>query len=700
MQTIWFNAHHSPIGAFATFTLGFPGAKGGLGLELGGPPNQEIYIGAESERPNDFEALPFFSVSNWDEAARYDVGAAAAGQGPRVRPFARDAVRREFGVCSDTWLAGDLRFTIYSPMRSLPEPGKVPSDALREALVPAVLAELTLDNTGGSRPRKAFFGFKGTDAYSGMRRIDDTTNGRLKGVGQGRHVAVVTTDRACSSAQGFSIEKVVAPEVEANLAFGLGWVGALTMTVPAGRKATARFAVCFHRGGIATAGMSARYYYTRMFPDIESVGLFAMQRFARLKAAALAADRKLARSRLSDDQRFMLAHAIRSYYGSTELLERDGAPVWVVNEGEYRMMNTFDLTVDHLFFEMRMNPWVVRNVLDLFVDRYAYRDKVRFPKEERLHPGGISFTHDMGIANVFSRPGYSSYELFRLDGCFSHMTHEQLVNWVCCACVYLARTNDRAWLKRRQGILADCLRSMENRDHPDLAFRTGIMKLDSSRVEGGAEITTYDSLDVSLGQARNNVYLAVKCWAAYVCLERLFAGMKRTDLAADCADQAHRCAATLVRRMRPEGYIPAVIDENNDSRIIPAIEGLVFPAVCGYSDLVSETGPYGELVRMLKRHLTTVLAKGTCLFDDGAWKMSSTSDNSWLSKIYLSQFVARGVLGMPWDDAGKAADAAHAAWLLRDENAYFAWSDQMVKGVARGSKYYPRGVTAILWLDE
>jgi hypothetical protein len=95
-----------------------------------------------------------------------------------------------------------------------------------------------------------------------------------------------------------------------------------------------------------------------------------------------------------------------------------------------------------------------------------------------------------------------------------------------------------------------------------------------------------------------------------------------------------------------------------------------------------------------------VLAKGTCLFDDGAWKMSSTSDNSWLSKIYLSQFVARRVLEMPWDDAGKAADAAHAAWLLRDENAYFAWSDQMVKGVARGSKYYPRGVTAILWLDE
>ncbi len=53
---------------------------------------------------------------------------------------------------------------------------------------------------------------------------------------------------------------------------------------------------------------------------------------------------------LSDDQKFMMAHAIRSYYGNTQLLEHEGKPIWVVNEGEYRMMNTFDLTVDQLVF--------------------------------------------------------------------------------------------------------------------------------------------------------------------------------------------------------------------------------------------------------------------------------------------------------------------------------------------------------------
>ena len=57
----------------------------------------------------------------------------------------------------------------------------------------------------------------------------------------------------------------------------------------------------------------------------------------------------------------------------------DGEPFWVVNEGEYRMMNTFDLTVDQLFYELELNPWTVKNELDMFVKRYSYEDRVAIP---------------------------------------------------------------------------------------------------------------------------------------------------------------------------------------------------------------------------------------------------------------------------------------------------------------------------------
>ena len=588
---------------------------------------------------------------------------------------------------------------MLSPVRPVPEPGRASSRQLRLVLAPAVLAELTLDNRASDRPRRVFFGYQGSDPCSAMRYVSGAGRIPLHGVSQGLRTGVFVRDRAVSPGTGFNIESLVAPAVEANRTFGLGPVAALTGIVPPGKKISFRFAVCFFRHGPATAGLKTRYCYTRLFKDIEEVASFALSNWNVYEKWAAQADALLERAPLSETQKFMMAHAIRSYYGSTELLDLNGRPVWIVNEGEYRMMNTFDLTADHLFFEMRMNPWTVRNVLDMFADRYSYRDRTHFPNDTRLHPGGVSFTHDMGVANVFAPPGRSAYELFGLSGCFSHMTHEQLVNWVCCAATYALRTGDIVWLKRRAGTLAACLKSLVNRDHPAPAKRTGVMKLDSSRTLAGAEITTYDSLDASLGQARNNLYLAVKTWAAYVLLERIFGLLGKPSRARTASRQAEACANTIAAHATGEGWIPAVMDEPSESRIIPAIEGLVFPWFAGCREALDENGRFSTLVRALRRHIETVLKPGICLFPDNGWKMSSTSENSWLSKIYLCQFVAREILGLRRPELYERADEAHAHWLLRPESAYWSWSDQIVSGIARGSKYYPRGVTSILWLS-
>ncbi|MBW5447695.1 beta-xylosidase [Cohnella sp. CFH 77786] len=699
----FFNAHHSPIGAFASFTLGFPGGSGGFDLELGRPPRQSVYIGLESETGG-YEALPFFTGGD-DESKRYDVENAAGAQpaeavsGPRVVSFARDRVKRDFRLSTDTWQAGDLTFTLYSPVQPVPDPTGANEAELKQALAPAIAAELTVDNTAGRKARRAFFGYQGGDPYSSLRRMDDTMNGS-SGVGQGRLTAIVTKDPDVRSALHFSIEDILNNPLEENWTFGLGTVGALVMDVPAGEKRTYRFALCFHRAGTVTAGMDASYLYTRWFPSLESVAEYALERWDSWAARSREANRMIDETALSEDQKFMMAHAIRSYYGSTQLLEADGEPAWIVNEGEYRMMNTFDLTVDQLFYELKMNPWTVRAELDLFTRRYSYRDRVRFPGEEKEYEGGISFTHDMGVANTFSRPGYSAYELYGLKGCFSHMTHEQLVNWILCASVYVEQIGDRAWLSRNLGVLQECLASMLNRDHPDPDKRNGMMGLDSTRTMGGAEITTYDSLDVSLGQARNNIYLAGKCWAAYLAMEKLFREEGLTELSVTAGEQAERCARTIAAHVTEEGYVPAVIGEGNDSRIIPAIEGLVFPYYTNCRDALSPDGRFGDYIRVLKRHLDTVLKEGVCLFPDGGWKISSTSNNSWLSKIYLCQFIARHLLGCEWDERGRAADAAHAAWLTHPTLSIWSWSDQILAGEIIGSKYYPRGVTSILWLEE
>lgn len=703
MENIFFNAHHSPIGAFASFTLGYKGNKGGFGLELGKPADQDVYIGLEAAEGEYYEALPFYAEAADDEAKRYDVeNKSEEKKQAFLVAFKDNQIKREFKLGCDTWTAGDLTFTVYSPVCSVPDPKKASAEEMKKAINPAVYMDITIDNSKASKKRKAIFGFcsKGDPSRSNMRRLDDVSDGKYVGIGQGRDVALVSKDKGVKSATGFALDRILKEELEENWTFGLGGTGTLIMEVEPFEKKTFSFVGCFYKGGYVTSALDTVYYYTKFFKNIEAVAEYSLNNYKELIEDCVKANLMVVNAKLSEDQKFMMNHAIRSYYGSTELLELEGEPFWIVNEGEYRMMNTFDLTVDQLFYEMKMNSWTVKNELDMFSKRYSYHDKVRFPGDEKEYPGGISFTHDMGVANLLSRPGYSSYEKYGIDGCFSHMTHEQLVNWVCCAAVYVEKTKDAEWIKANINILIECFESMLNRDNPDPAKRNGIMALDSTRVMGGAEITTYDSLDVSLGQARNNIYMAVKCWASYVALEKIFRENGREELSKEAGLQAERCANTLVNHVAVGGYIPAVIDEDNDSKIIPAIEGLIFPYYTNCEEALEENGRFGALIKVLKTHLNKILVTGTCLFEDGGWKLSSTSNNSWLSKIYLCQFVARKVLGFKCDETGAAADKAHVAWLLHPEESYHCWSDQMISGVAKGSKYYPRGVTSILWLEE
>jgi hypothetical protein len=280
------------------------------------------------------------------------------------------------------------------------------------------------------------------------------------------------------------------------------------------------------------------------------------------------------------------------------------------------------------------------------------------------------------------------------------MSCEELTNWILTACMYISDTNDSDFVSQKLNLLKECLQSLVNRDHPDPKQRTGVMKLNSSRTQGGAEITTYDSLDTSLGQATENIYIAGKCWASYLALEKVFRDVNAIAEADLAATQADLCARTMVASVDAEtALFPAIINTStpHPARIIPAIEALVYPLYTGRKDALAADGKFAAYLKALTQHFQAILKPGVCLFGDGGWKLSSTSDNSWLSKIYLCQFVARQILNQPQDHS---ADAAHVGWLTDPKNSYWAWSDQIIAGVAFGSKYYPRGVTSFLWCME
>jgi hypothetical protein len=75
-----------------------------------------------------------------------------------------------------------------------------------------------------------------------------------------------------------------------------------------------------------------------------------------------------------------------------------------------------------------------------------------------------------------------------------------------------------------------------------------------------------------------------------------------------------------------------------------------------------------------------------------------------MSKIAIFQFVARSILRLGDADPRvtailRNADNAHVQWQT-DGSGYWACSDQFVTGEAKGSRYYPRIITAALWMEE
>jgi len=98
--------------------------------------------------------------------------------------------------------------------------------------------------------------------------------------------------------------------------------------------------------------------------------------------------------------------------------------------------------------------------------------------------------------------------------------------------------------------------------------------------------------------------------------------------------------------------------------------------------------------------LLTILVPGGCLDEkSGGWKLSSTSNNTWLSKIFLNQFIADVILDIDSELIRK--DEIHASWLFGRRGIY-GMTDQVDSSTGEdlGSRLYPRLVTGILWMLE
>jgi len=682
-----FHTHHAAFGALGSFTLGRFGTPGGFNVHDGRKPgDDEILIGLA--RPSSGLHLVPFCRHRASDTSNFAENC-PLGTSVVVTTIPESDVHRTLSWGTDSWSWPEGRLTLHTPFGKVPDPRVCGWHALRDAVLPGILAILEFDNTSSDEDATAVFALGGTDPGSALLDIPDVV-----AFARREEDGMATPARnGARPISGFGIDFCLNPDGSPRPPHWLGACSGLTWMVPAGTRLRVPVALGWCHEGVATLGLRTRYAYASLYDGIGDILRSVLERADALEAAAISRDRELRESGLSEERQWLLSHATRGYFGNTQLLRTDSSePVWSVHEGEYAMMNTLDLSVDQMFFEERFFPWVVREIADLFVARHSYVDRLRVPGETTYHEGGISFTHDMGVRNQFSPPGTSCYELPGLEGCFSHMTQEQLLNWTLLSCTHILMSGDRAWAEKRGDVLASCLDSLERREHPDPAQRRGVPGTDSSRVGSGMEITTYDSLDPALAQARGSLYLTMKLWASYRGLERVFASLGRTASTEHAKTARGRVVRALLDWPTVDGFLPALLNGRNRSAIIPAIEAFVFPLVWADGP-VAETPDETALLERLRAHLSRAIDDKICLFDDGGWRISSTSTISWISKGALCQAVAEQVFGRARDTR---ADRAHIAWQAPG-SADWGFTDQIQNGKGMGSRYYPRGVTGILW---
>jgi len=680
-QLVFVNVDHAAVGTYSTFAYGAKGDKCGFGFSSSSIPYSSggggVVIALSGS--SGIRALPFV-------ASTASISSTAAF-------FADTNVQRTLTPCTDQWNVnnGGLTWTNYTPAWKMPGFDSATLAFKQYFFLPATWMVFTIHNTNSTAE----------DFYFGLPVAGTQTSyasGAYQGFAVGEGAMAVQTG-TCDLLSGAAL-KTALNGMSSGFAFHLN--------IPAGQTKSLTVVVADYRSTVTDSRISAHYYYTSLFGSIDSVIGAAFGEFADAQTRCQQLASAMAGANLNAYRQFLASDALHSYQACTRAeLDPTNGFLWREMEGGYNYVNTFDLTVDHSFYDSLMYPWALRNVLDTYSGAisgsgYTYtRPLYDTVANAVVSPSGFGFHHDMGQGLTSDSPAMdpTTYE-----SSYSYMGQEELQNWILSAGIYWSRTGDHAWLTNNTALLQTCLNSMLLRDDTNAATRDGVTTYLNERGGTVPEITTYDALDASLKSPRLNAMTAVKNWASYLALQAMFKQIGDTSDANTCSNMAGLAAQSIVTAWNTYdgtlGFIPAFLDGSNQSALLPIVEGLAYPAQMGLTNAVDRVnGPYAAMLLALSNHVAAVLVPGECLdATTGGWKLSSANGNTWQSKVYLGQYIVENILGLNNSNVDGTIDQIHAT-METQEAPYQGWSDQLdsVGGSPHGSYHYPRGVTSALW---
>ena len=624
-----------PWGRYSTFAYGYKGANCGLGTSSASIPYGSGGGGVVMALSGSggLQALPFVgSTANIASSATF---------------FADANVQRTLTPCTDQWNVnnGALTLTHYTPVWKMASLATASLADQERFFLPATWMVFTISNSSAASE----------DFYFGLP-VSATPASYAGGAYQGFSVgeaALAVQTGSCDLLSGSALTAAL-NGMSAGFAFHL--------SVPAGQVKSLTVVVAYYRSAVTDSRTLAHYYYTSLFSSMDSVVDAAFAGFADAQMRCQQLATAMAGANLNVFRQFLASDAMHSHLACTEAqLDASNNFAWRELEGAYNYINTFDLTVDHSFYDSLMYPWLLRNVLDTYSGAtngtgYSFTHPLyNVLTSTVVSPNGFGFHHDMGQGITSDPPtqdptGYESG--------FSYMGQEELQNWILSAGIYWSRSGDNAWLTNNTALLQTCLSSMLLRDDTNAATRDGITTYLNERGTT-PEITTYDGMDASLKSPRLNAMTTVKNWASYLALQAMFNQIGDTNDAATCSNMAPLTAQSIVTAWNTYGgtigFIPAFLDGSNTNAILPVVEGLAYPAQMGLTNAVDRTGgPFAAMLQALSNHVAAVLVSGRCLdATSGGWKLTTGTGNTWQSKILSRPVYRRGYPGHHQQQRGR-----------------------------------------------
>ena len=667
-QLVFVNVDHAPMGVCSTIAYGHYGQPCGVGTSSGVYPYWSdngggVLIGLSGS--SGLQVLPFV--------------ASASGISISASFFPDASIQRTLTPCTDEYSinGSGLAFTHYSPAWLMPDLNAATLTEKRRYFLPATWLFFTVTNTN-STPEDFYFGLPVAVTPRTF------ANGAYQGVALGE-AALAVQSGSCELLSGTRLTSVFN---------GMSQGFAFHLSVPAGQTRALTVVNAFYRSAVVDSRTGAHYYYTSLYPSIDSVidSAFAAFGDAQIRCQQLATAMRSAG--LNPYRQFLASYALHNYMADTAcLIDPQGGVHWWEMEGYFNYINTFDLTVDHAFYDSLMHPWALRNVLDGFSGAlpgtgYSFDTPLYSASSgAQVSSHGFSFYHDMGLwPNSGTGPAYGVC-----------MGDEELQSWILCAGLYWSHTADDTWLTNNATVLQACLNSMLLRDNTNAAARDGITK----NVNSG-EITTYDNLDASLQRSAYSGRMAVRNWASYLALKAMFAQIGDAADAATCETMAAVAAQTIVSRWNTYhgtlGYIPALLDGSNPAATTPMVEGLAYPAAMGLTNAIDRTGGhYASMLQALSNHIVAVLVPGRCL--PWGWLMTSANKITWQSKIFICQYVTEVVLGITNNSVNGSIDQIHASIEIQagPREGWVDATDGTGGYSLAGGVHYPRAVSSALW---